>query len=99
MLLLAQDAYTAFGVAFVRLWRLEIMDERPEIVARDAAIELAEWSTAALGARPMALVARRNKRWSGLDSRKTLGRTVVRGTGARSSGLPLSFRRMSSDTG
>lgn len=37
------------------------MDERPDMVARDAAIELAEGSSAALGARPRALVARRNK--------------------------------------
>lgn len=51
-----------FGaLPFVRAWGLEIMDERPDMVARDAAIELAEGSSTALGARPMALVARRNK--------------------------------------
>jgi hypothetical protein len=51
-----------FGaLPFVRAWGLEIMDERPDMVARDAAIELADGSSTPLGARPMALVARRNK--------------------------------------
>jgi len=51
-----------FGaLPFVRLWALHIIDERPDMVARDVAIELAEESSPTLGARPKAQTARRNK--------------------------------------